>query len=114
MDVRLDSCPQSISLGLDPAYENYKFGEELAEQKQLATFAVRSYPVVVAVRHQGVIDSAVDGVGFFRGYDRDDKGWPLVMAAACAVVDQAGGMIVTNGYGWFCPLGNEVKCVLEP
>lgn len=91
----------------------YKFGEELAQQKQMATFALRSYPEDVAARHRAVIDSADDGVGFFQGYDRDDMGWPLVIAAACALVDQAGGVIVTNGYGWFVPSGNEVKCVLE-
>lgn len=91
----------------------YRFRTELAEQKQMAEFALDSYPAEAVVEFRQVIDSAADGAGFFQGYDRDDMGWPVVMSVAATLVEQAGGLIVTNGYGWFVPTGNEVKCVLE-
>jgi hypothetical protein len=92
----------------------YRFGDELTDQKQMAKFGLRSYTEQIVAEHHKMIDSAVDGAGFFQGYDRDDMGWPVVMAGASALVDQAGGVIVTNGYGWFVPSGNEVRCILEP
>lgn len=92
----------------------YKFGDELAEQKQTAAFGLSWYAAAEVVEPQRIIDSAVDGVGFFHGYDRDDMGWPVVIAAAASLVDEAGGAIVTNGYGWFVPTDNEVKWILEP
>jgi hypothetical protein len=49
-----------------------------------------------------------------RVRERDGMGWPVVIAAAAKLVDQAGGAIVTSQFGWFVPNGNEVRCVLVP
>lgn len=92
----------------------YRFGEELKDQLQMASYGLRSYPAETVAEARRIIDAAVDGVGFIQGYTRDNMGWPVVMAAAATIVEQAGGAIVTNGYGWFVPAGNEVQLFFDP
>lgn len=92
----------------------YRFGEELEEQLEMASFVLDSYPAKSIKTPLRIIESAVDGVGFWQGYDRDDMGWPVVIAAASTLVDQAGGAIVSGEYGWLVPHGNEVRWILDP
>lgn len=58
-----------------------------------------------------VLDECVDGVGFIRGFERDNMGFPVVMAAASTIAEMTGGAIATNGFGWFVPDETDLKCI---
>lgn len=92
----------------------YRFADELQAQLESARFSLRFYPADITGKARDFLSAAVDGVGFHQGYTRNDMGWPVVMAAAATLVDQAGGVIVTNGHGWFVPSGNEVQWLFDP
>jgi hypothetical protein len=92
----------------------YRFGAELARQIAGVNFGLQSLSKSKRRRPEQILHSAIDGAGFLQSYDRGNMGWPVVIAAAAALVEQAGGVIVTNGSGWFIPSGNEVKRILDP
>jgi hypothetical protein len=92
----------------------FRFGDELHDQIETKASGINSYSKLQKRRAQQILGSTVDGVGFLQAYDRGNMGWPVVIAAAAALVEQVGGVIVTNGFGWFLPYGNEVRVLLEP
>ena len=92
----------------------YKFGDQLIEQIKMNKFAMQSYSNNDVAIAAPLLDSWEDGVGFCQGYTRDDMGWPVAFAAATAIAEKSGGVIVTSSYGWYLPSGNEVRLLFNP
>ena len=91
-----------------------KLGDQLEEQIKMAKFAMQSYSNNVLAIVAPLRDSWEDGVGLFQGYTRIDMGWPVVLAAATAIAEKSGGVIVTSAYGWYLPSSNEVRLLFNP
>ncbi len=92
----------------------YHFGKELPDQIRIRQEYSGNRPPKQQQLEAELFAAAADGVGFLYGYERDNMGWPLVIAAAAKLAEQSNGAIATTGHGWFVPDGNEVRKILEP
>ncbi len=81
----------------------YRFGDEFDEQREMVLSAGDG-----GERVRRLAD-AIDGVGVFHGYDRDDMGWPTAMAVAATLAAVGGGFVLTSTGQWYTPNGLDLR-----